>query len=167
MCIRDRRYYIGGWRRAPFSPNSDPQTLAVNGNSVCLSGFEADSTLWRVMKLDNGQYALKSAEMTDSYLGADLEMKSGIQEAAHWSANTYPAFRGGPYDVSVQFCNIHGQILCANEGTRQVAILSVEEAGEVDAQGNFVWNDAWECSPDLDEEADDEHLKNYLERSEL
>merc|ERR1711865_95715 len=164
----DFRYFIGSWRRAPFDPAADAQCLAANARtSVCLQGFEADDNLWSVVRLENGSCVLKCAEIAKvPYLGPDLNLKASVDEAALWEAVTYPAFRGGEYDVSVQFTNSNGQFLCANEKTRQVAILSSEESEQLDADGQFIWNIAWECTPDLDDDAED-HITSYLERTEL
>jgi len=45
--------------------------------------------------------------------------------------NTAPVgFRNGPYDVSVKITNEHGQVLCSNDHTKQVALLSLQESEE-------------------------------------
>lgn len=45
--------------------------------------------------------------------------------------------------------------------------VSWQDADQTDAQGNFVWNCAWECTPDLDDKTEDEPLQSYLEGAEL
>eukprot|EP00658_Telonema_sp_P-2_P012282 TRINITY_DN14682_c0_g1_i1.p1 TRINITY_DN14682_c0_g1~~TRINITY_DN14682_c0_g1_i1.p1 ORF type:complete len:235 (-),score=59.02 TRINITY_DN14682_c0_g1_i1:460-1164(-) len=168
MFASDLRYYVGAWRRAPFHPEADPQCLSVtDGTTVCIDGFDGEGNLWKLTKLGKGEYVFESGEYPNCFLGPDLRIKKSAQEAARWTAKSYPVFRGGEYDVSAQFCNNYNQILCSSEATRQVAILSEQEADEKDQEGNFVWNCAWECTPDLDLEAEEDHLKSYLEHAEL
>ena len=64
------------------------------------------------------------------HLGNDLRMKSDRLEAATWYTETVPGFRNGPYDVAVKITNEHGQVLCSNDHTKQVALLSVQESEE-------------------------------------
>ena len=76
-------------------------------------------------------------------------------------------FRCGPYDVAVKITNEHGQVLCSNDRTRQVALLSPQEAEETDHNGCYVWNNAWECTPDLDSNDADEFLDKYMDYAEF
>jgi len=94
-------------------------------------------------------------------------MKSAREDAEVWTADSCPGFRNGPYDVPVKLSNQYGQLLCANETTKQVALLSGPEAEAVDNDGAYVWNNAWECTPDLDSNEEDEFLAKYMEYTEF
>ena len=43
---------------------------------------------------------------------------------------------------------------------------AAQQSEELDENGQFIWNCAWECTPDLDDEEED-HLTSYLEKTEL
>jgi hypothetical protein len=51
-------------------------------------------------------------------------------------------FRNGPYDVSVKITNDYGQVLCSNDHTKQVALLSQAEAEET---GRAPSPPSWTC----------------------
>jgi len=65
--------------------------------------------------------------------------------------------------VAVKITNEHGQVLCSNDRSKQVALLSPHEAEETDHAGCYVWNNAWECTPDLDSNDTDEFLEKYMD----
>ena len=71
--------------------------------------------------------------------------------------------------MAIRVKNSDGRLLCSNEKSRQVALLSPEEANFQDSRGQFIWNDAWECTPDdidvplADEDID--FLEKYMPQS--
>lgn len=84
-----------------------PETLQQSNSAAMLFRFEADDNLWMVLKLENGAYVLKvclsptpvphsyllyqCSELPRApYLGADLNLKASVQDAAQWEAVSYP-----------------------------------------------------------------------------
>merc|ERR1712216_192143 len=170
MFASDLTYYVGVWRRTPFDVASWPQALnANNGTAVALGGFDAEVVnLWKVIRCQENAYILQCDEVGENkYLGEDLRMKSQREDAAVLTAESCPGFRNGPYDVPVKLGNAYGQLLCANEATKQVALLSGPESEAVDDDGAYVWNNAWECTPDLDSPENDEFLSKYMNFTEF
>merc|ERR1711924_278269 len=166
MFASDLTYYIGVWRRTAFDVAAWPQCLnSNNGTAVCLGGYDADTgNLWKVVRCQENGYILQCDEVGENkYLGADLRMKSDRQDAAVWVSESCPGFRNGPYDVSVKLKNVYGQLLCSNDQTKQVALLNAQEVEETDNTGAFIWNNAWECTPDLDSNEEDEFLSKYMD----
>jgi len=170
MFASDLTYYVGTWRRTPYDVSSWPQSLnANNGTAVCLGGYDTETgNLWKVLRCREDAYILQCDEVGESkFLGADLRMKSEQADAAVWTAESCPGFRNGPYDVAVKFKNEYGQVLCSCDQTKQVALLAPQEAEEIDNEGCFMWNNAWECTPDLDSNEEDEFLNKYMNYTEF
>eukprot|EP00658_Telonema_sp_P-2_P026852 TRINITY_DN20876_c0_g1_i1.p2 TRINITY_DN20876_c0_g1~~TRINITY_DN20876_c0_g1_i1.p2 ORF type:complete len:196 (+),score=53.88 TRINITY_DN20876_c0_g1_i1:164-751(+) len=161
--LEDAAYYVGVWRRTQFDPASWPLCLSSTNGAACLDRFDADSgNLWRVVQHEQNSYMLMCVDGGEErFLGPDLRMKRNKDAAVVWSATCAPAFRGGPYDTSVQLHNDKGQLLCSKDSTKQIALLTPEEADEQDANGCFLWNNTWECSPDSESKEEDEFLNRY------
>merc|ERR1712216_435393 len=81
-----------------------------------------------------------------------------------WEPLEYPSLRCTvPGEVAMQI-KAHGtdKLLCSDERRRTVCLLRPQEASVRDsATGAFVFNDAWEATPDIDpdEEAVEEMLQ--------
>merc|ERR1711934_930914 len=161
----DTAYYLGVWRRTPFDVAAWPMCLnANNGTAACLGGYDADSgNMWNLIPCQANDYMIVCIDSGESkYLGDDLKMKRNKEGAAVFTAEAARQFRGGPLDSSVSFSNHKGQLLCSKDATRQIALLTAQEAEEKDANGEFIWNNSWECSPDVESEEDDEFLSQYM-----
>ena len=56
-------------------------------------------------------------------------------------------FRNGPSDVSIQIiAEGSNLILCSEEASRRVLLLTPTEADATTPAGDWIYNNAWECA---------------------
>ena len=70
-----------------------------------------------------------------------------------WSLEAAEPFRSlSPLDVAVRArLKGDGRLLCAGDGPDgAVALLAERQAAELDGRKQYVWNDAWECTPEME-----------------
>uniref|UniRef100_A0A7S2BLF7 Uncharacterized protein n=1 Tax=Octactis speculum TaxID=3111310 RepID=A0A7S2BLF7_9STRA len=153
------KYIIGTWRRSPYRPAAFPLALmgSMTSMSVTLGTFDQSCVVWR--------FTLKSPPVDEAFIAtmechelgekphgltADLDLVSDTSRSLEWLVQAYEPFRGDSLDIAVTIrSSIDGRFLCSNESTKKVALLTKHDADIRDAVGNFVWNIAWECSPEL------------------
>ena len=68
-------------------------------------------------------------------------------------------FRDGPGDVAIKIFNERGQILASDETNNSVMWLTEAEADRREHDGTWMFNNAWEVTPDVDDLEMDAWLK--------
>eukprot|EP00698_Gefionella_okellyi_P011095 TRINITY_DN2909_c0_g1_i1.p1 TRINITY_DN2909_c0_g1~~TRINITY_DN2909_c0_g1_i1.p1 ORF type:complete len:193 (+),score=20.77 TRINITY_DN2909_c0_g1_i1:161-739(+) len=166
-------YYIGVWRRTPYDVFAFPTALNGASDRAVLKGYESDGSLWNIRKSDSQAGAFSVIlECVDAaervFLRSDLTCTTKSMEAAVWSCERVPTFRGGPGDIGVELRLADrpggkpGLLLCSNEQDSSVLLLSEQAADEKDEQQQYKYNRAWEVTPD-GADGDDSWLDRYME----
>lgn len=168
-------HVIGTWRRTPYKPASFPVALigsAINLR-VTLGTFDSAGAVWRVAlqtsELIDGAHVanLSCHELGEKALFLDdhLNLVADFERAASFLIEPYEPFRNDPLDIAVTIRSLRdGRFLVSNETTKQVALMTRSDADWKDASGNFQWNIAWECTPEMSPVADEDllFLEKYL-----
>ena len=88
------------------------------------------------------------------WLGPDLRCHDRKSRGAPWKLEGWKPYRDENRDLSVRIWTGDGRLLCSSGGADpELALLKPEKAGmkaglKGGGAGAFVWNDAWECTPD-------------------
>ncbi len=158
-------YFIGVWRRTPYHVAEFPMCLSGLGGRAELKGYdEAEGVLWLPLSEGNGSYLLQVQDCASGkrWLTADLKMTTQIEEALRVNLTSVPPFRGGPGDVAVKISTMHGKVLVSNEAGA-VMFMNQREADARDEAGVYLYNDAWELSPEEILEMSDPFLDRYMD----
>merc|ERR1719375_756960 len=170
-------YFLGTWSRAVFDSTRFPQSLNVLGGRTHLDNFDAAAGNLITFRFIGGQTGshedgrpkgprcftlacINAGNPGDSpvYLAPDLSVVYDESRAQLWEPMDYPALRCTvPGEVAMQI-RAHGtdKLLCSDERRRTVCLLRPQEASVRDsATGAFVFNDAWEATPDIDPDEGD------------
>ena len=89
-----------------------------------------------------------------------------MEEAALWLFEFTDPFRGGRNDVAVKIFNETGLLLCSEPINGRVILMSDKEAGAREQSGDWVYNNAWEITPDVDDVEVDAFLEKYLQQQD-
>ena len=170
----ETNFVVGVWRRAEYKLGAFP--LALCGSfarqTVALGPYESLGTVWRFVRVGGAgeppaaarargaaptyDAILECHEAGESPLAltADLRLASDPSRAAVWTLEEVAPFRRvSPLDVAVRVSlrgDAGARALCAREADATVALLTAEQSAERDARGGFVWNVAWECTPEME-----------------
>jgi hypothetical protein len=149
----DTKYLVGVWKRTPFNLGVFPQALNASKGRAHLDTFDAHSgNVWSFVFLDRGLRSfVLSCDEPKVYLGPQLTTVENMQDAAVWQFRPCVPFRNGPNDISIQImAEGSNLILCSDETSRRVMLLTPAEADATGPKGEWVYNNAWECTPDED-----------------
>mmetsp|Transcript_88207 Transcript_88207/g.139415 ORF Transcript_88207/g.139415 Transcript_88207/m.139415 type:complete len:211 (-) Transcript_88207:97-729(-) len=172
-----RPYFLSTWSRAAFDATRFPQSLNLSGGKAHLNNFDAPggnlmsfrfisgNTQTSVQNPSQGSRVftlacINAGNPGDSpiYLAPDLSVVYDESRAQLWEPLPYPALRRTvPGEVPLQI-RAHGtdKLLCSDERRRTVCLLRPKEASVKDSATDiFVFNDAWEATPDVDPDDSD------------
>ena len=164
-------YFIGVWRRTPYDVvRSEPTALNGARGGAHVHSFDTDvGQVWRIHASQvhaNGFY-LEALEVGDArFLADDLGMVTDREDAALWLFEFTDPFRGGRNDVAVKIFNETGLLLCSEPINGRVILMSDKEAGAREQSGDWVYNNAWEITPDVDDVEVDAFLEKYLQQQD-
>eukprot|EP00164_Ancoracysta_twista_P009046 GFYU01013265.1.p1 GENE.GFYU01013265.1~~GFYU01013265.1.p1 ORF type:complete len:357 (+),score=40.33 GFYU01013265.1:84-1154(+) len=161
----DTDYFVGSFRRTPFNVSMFP--LALNGyNRIgCLDLFDAEAgSLWRFEQIVKpvGCFRMRCCDPHfTAWLGADLSMVSEQEDAGVWLFDTHAPFRDGPNDVGCRIYSVDGRQLCSRDKRKSLHLVRSKELEKKNTAGEYVFNVAWELTPDVADEVDD-FIEKYL-----
>lgn len=167
-----RGYYIGAFCRAPFAPSRFPQSLNTLSGRARLDNFDArGGNLWAfdfvtfvdsaggcmsgsnscVVSCLNGSVG-SNAGPHPAFLGPELTLVHKKTDAQVWQLLSNPTRRKRPGIVwQLLAADGSGRLLCGDECRGSVLLCLPKEAQEKDsATGLYLFNDAWELTPDND-----------------
>lgn len=128
-----------------------PQAMGISAQGACvLTSFDSEfGNLWQFKFVSSRTCILGNLaeEGRLQFLSPTLSLVPVEAGAALWEILPYHPFRNGPGDVSLQLRQTTtGMLLCSNEKTKKVMLLSPDQA-----EANESVNIAWEATPDTDE----------------
>ena len=174
LCGRHRRCRRRRRRRrrhASLTPTPIPPPPPPESSSpVGIGTFDSGGVVWRFTlkspPVDGIFLAIMEChELGEKPLGLtkDLDLTSDTSKCGEWLIQSCEAFRGDPLDISVTIrSSIDGRYLCSSEDQKKVTLLTKHDADVRDATGNYQYNIAWECSPELHETGDLGFLDKYM-----
>eukprot|EP00026_Physarum_polycephalum_P022060 Phypoly_transcript_25821.p1 GENE.Phypoly_transcript_25821~~Phypoly_transcript_25821.p1 ORF type:complete len:122 (+),score=21.83 Phypoly_transcript_25821:25-366(+) len=89
-------------------------------------------------------------------------MTDSIDHAAIWRLEGYRPFRGEKGDIAIKVYSEDGLLLSSSIEEKSVALLTEEQADTKDVSGNYLYNNAWECSPEMSDADASSWLDEYL-----
>jgi len=115
--------------------------------------------------LNYSHYSDASETKSMVFLGPDLKVVQDENRAQLWQRISYPPLRGTIPGEEAWMIRAHAsdKILCSDEKERAVYLLKRSDAQMLHTTtGSFVFNDAWEATPD--EEPPEDTLSGLLDK---
>lgn len=146
MSRRNCSYYLGSWRRQKCDLTKMPQAMGTDSSSsgVRLVNFDSALLLRMVVCDALDECEIHLADDSSLCLCCDRSrLYWGKDSPLSFQIRSYPKFRGGAGDVSIQL--LHDNcVLCSNEISGDIMLL---DSSQLDDCVNI----AWEATPDSDE----------------
>ena len=142
--------------------------MCLNGarGGAHISSYDTDvGQLWRfhASQMHANGFYLEALDVGENrFLAGDLAMVSDREEAGLWFFEFTTPFRGGKNDVAIKVFNETGLLLCSEPLNGRAILMSDKDASARENDGAWVYNNAWEVTPDVDDVEVDMFLEKYL-----
>ena len=151
-------------------PEKDPQKgKSGRGpvqSGVILGSYDCSSgVVWNFSPIEGRPRCalLSCADLRDSetfeegqlYITETLDLTEEKSHAAIWELEEAAPFHGGPRDVSIALRLLGTtDFLCSDTTSETISLVPSDKMNNRDS-GDWLYNIAWECTPDVDPEGDD------------